>query len=158
MKIFCKFPTLNMLKFQFWLVICIAKNFTWTTLKAIFSVFRFFCTLRLQIFNSCISAKYCPILSNHGIHQWKDYVFSFQMMYKSKFNKIYTYDLFCGQGSHMKKKEEKNIRLMSVSWSPFRLFLVIDYVNGGDLMFHMQRQRKLPEEHSRCVQIPKNFT
>ncbi|KAJ7306437.1 hypothetical protein JRQ81_009789 [Phrynocephalus forsythii] len=30
-----------------------------------------------------------------------------------------------------------------------RLFLVIEYVNGGDLMFHMQRQRKLPEEHGR---------
>ncbi|XP_078725876.1 protein kinase C iota type-like isoform X2 [Lampetra fluviatilis] len=30
-----------------------------------------------------------------------------------------------------------------------RLFFVIDYVNGGDLMFHMQRQRKLPEEHAR---------
>uniref|UniRef100_A0A8C8DTQ9 Protein kinase C, zeta n=1 Tax=Oryzias sinensis TaxID=183150 RepID=A0A8C8DTQ9_9TELE len=29
-----------------------------------------------------------------------------------------------------------------------RLFLVIEYVNGGDLMFHMQRQRKLPEEHA----------
>lgn len=32
---------------------------------------------------------------------------------------------------------------------PRRLFLVIEYVNGGDLMFHMQRQRKLPEEHAR---------
>ncbi|KAF3859919.1 hypothetical protein F7725_000174 [Dissostichus mawsoni] len=30
-----------------------------------------------------------------------------------------------------------------------RLFLVIEYVNGGDMMFHMQRQRKLPEEHAR---------
>uniref|UniRef100_A0A3Q2Z291 protein kinase C n=1 Tax=Hippocampus comes TaxID=109280 RepID=A0A3Q2Z291_HIPCM len=30
-----------------------------------------------------------------------------------------------------------------------KLFLVIEYVNGGDLMFHMQRQRKLPEEHAR---------
>uniref|UniRef100_A0A8C6LDU5 protein kinase C n=1 Tax=Nothobranchius furzeri TaxID=105023 RepID=A0A8C6LDU5_NOTFU len=30
-----------------------------------------------------------------------------------------------------------------------RLFLVIEYVNGGDLMFHMQRQRKLPEDHAR---------
>uniref|UniRef100_A0A674MJX3 Protein kinase C n=1 Tax=Takifugu rubripes TaxID=31033 RepID=A0A674MJX3_TAKRU len=30
-----------------------------------------------------------------------------------------------------------------------RLFLVIEYVKGGDLMFHMQRQRKLPEEHAR---------
>lgn len=35
--------------------------------------------------------------------------------------------------------------------SPPRLFLVIEYVNGGDLMFHMQRQRKLPEEHARWV-------
>uniref|UniRef100_A0A8C9A154 non-specific serine/threonine protein kinase n=1 Tax=Prolemur simus TaxID=1328070 RepID=A0A8C9A154_PROSS len=34
-----------------------------------------------------------------------------------------------------------------------RLFLVIEYVNGGDLMFHMQRQRKLPEEHARWVLV-----
>ncbi|NP_001084068.1 protein kinase C iota L homeolog [Xenopus laevis] len=32
-----------------------------------------------------------------------------------------------------------------------RLFFVIEYVNGGDLMFHMQRQRKLPEEHARFI-------
>ncbi|RUS76305.1 hypothetical protein EGW08_015929, partial [Elysia chlorotica] len=30
-----------------------------------------------------------------------------------------------------------------------RLFFVIEFVNGGDLMFHMQRQRRLPEEHAR---------
>ncbi|XP_065181971.1 protein kinase C iota type-like [Sycon ciliatum] len=30
-----------------------------------------------------------------------------------------------------------------------RLFFVIEYVNGGDLMFHMQRQRRLPEDHAR---------
>jgi len=30
-----------------------------------------------------------------------------------------------------------------------RLIFVIEYVSGGDLMFHMQRQRKLPEEHAR---------
>ncbi len=46
-------------KTSFWLVICIAKNFIWTTLKAIFSIFRFFCTLRFHIF------KYCPIITNH---------------------------------------------------------------------------------------------
>ncbi len=34
MKIFCKFPNVNVSKLNFWLVICIAKNFVWTTLKA----------------------------------------------------------------------------------------------------------------------------
>ncbi len=58
MKIFCKCPTVNISK------LCIDKNFIWTTLKAIFSIFRFFCTLGFQIF-SCILAKYCPILTNH---------------------------------------------------------------------------------------------
>ncbi len=41
MKIFYKFPTVNTSKLNFWLVICIAKNFIWTALKAIFSIFRF---------------------------------------------------------------------------------------------------------------------
>lgn len=31
----------------------------------------------------------------------------------------------------------------------YRLFFVIEFVNGGDLMFHMQRQRRLPEDHAR---------
>ena len=26
---------------------------------------------------------------------------------------------------------------------------MIEFVSGGDLMFHMQRQRRLPEEHAR---------
>ncbi|XP_033125125.1 protein kinase C iota type-like [Anneissia japonica] len=30
-----------------------------------------------------------------------------------------------------------------------RLFFIIEFVSGGDLMFHMQRQRRLPEEHAR---------
>ncbi len=49
-KIFCKFSTVNISKLNFWLLICIAKNFIWTTLKSIFSIFRFFCILRFQIF------------------------------------------------------------------------------------------------------------
>ncbi len=56
MKIFC---IVNISKLNYWLLICIAKNFIWTTLKMIFSIFRFFCTLRFQIF------KYCPIITNH---------------------------------------------------------------------------------------------
>ncbi len=54
MKIFSAFITVNISQLHFWLVICIAKNFIWTTLKMIFSIFRFFCTLRFQIY------KYCP--------------------------------------------------------------------------------------------------
>ncbi len=50
---------INISKLNYWLVICIAKNFIWTTLKMIFSIFRFFCTLRFQIY------KYCPIITNH---------------------------------------------------------------------------------------------
>lgn len=34
-------------------------------------------------------------------------------------------------------------------FSIFSLFFVIEFVRGGDLMFHMQRQRRLPEEHAR---------
>jgi atypical protein kinase C iota type len=30
-----------------------------------------------------------------------------------------------------------------------RLFFVIEFIPGGDLMYHMQRQRKLPEDHAR---------
>ncbi len=41
MKIFCKFPTVNISKRNFWLVICAAKNLIWTALKAIFSIFLF---------------------------------------------------------------------------------------------------------------------
>jgi len=50
MKIFCKLPTVNISKLNFWLAICIAKNFIWTNLKVIFSIFFIFCTLRFQIF------------------------------------------------------------------------------------------------------------
>ncbi|KAL5013642.1 hypothetical protein ScPMuIL_007912 [Solemya velum] len=41
------------------------------------------------------------------------------------------------------------VGLHSCFQTPSRLFFVIEFVNGGDLMFHMQRQRRLPEEHAR---------
>lgn len=34
-----------------------------------------------------------------------------------------------------------------------RLFFVIEFIPGGDLMFHMQRQQKLPEEHARQAKV-----
>jgi len=39
--------------------------------------------------------------------------------------------------------------VMVCNFSLCRLFFVIECVNGGDLMFHMQRHRRLPEEHAR---------
>lgn len=41
------------------------------------------------------------------------------------------------------------VGLHSCFQTPSRLFFIIEFVNGGDLMFHMQRQRRLPEEHAR---------
>ncbi len=40
-------------------------------------------------------------LSQQTIHQWKAYLFSIQIMYKSQFQNIDPYDWFCGPGSHM---------------------------------------------------------
>ncbi len=41
------------------------------------------------------------ILSYPNKHQWKDYLISVQIIYKSKFPKMYPYDWFCGPGSHI---------------------------------------------------------
>ncbi|KAK0091135.1 hypothetical protein PV326_003684 [Microctonus aethiopoides] len=41
------------------------------------------------------------------------------------------------------------VGLHSCFQTPSRLFFVIEFVRGGDLMFHMQRQRRLTEEHAR---------
>ncbi len=86
-KIFSKCPTVNVSKRNYWLVICIAKNFILTNLKVIFSIFRFFCTLRFQIY------KYCPIITNHT---------SIQSLFITQFYKIDPYDWFCGSGLHIK--------------------------------------------------------
>ncbi len=66
MKIFCTFSTVNISKRNFWFAICIVKDFTWTTLKAIFSILWFFWFAHSdsRFSNSCISSKYCSILTN----------------------------------------------------------------------------------------------
>ncbi len=100
MKIFCKCPTVNISKRNFWFVICIAKNLIWTTLKAIFSIFGFFYTLRFQIFKYlCLSL----ILSDHN----KPYI-NGKIMYSAfrwwinlNCENIDSYDWFCGPWSHL---------------------------------------------------------
>ncbi len=106
------FSTVNISKLNFWLVICIAKNLIWTTLKMIFSIFRFFCTLRFQIY------KYCPIITNHTLME--KYLFSFNMMHKSKFWKIDPYDWFCSPGSHLtfkSKSSNRNLYVREQNWN-----------------------------------------
>ncbi len=92
-KIFCKFPTVNISKLNFWLVIGVAKNFILTTLKAIFSIFLFFfAPLDSRFSNSCFSAKYCPILTNHTL---------MEILFIQFICIIDPYDWFCGPGSHI---------------------------------------------------------
>ncbi len=52
-------------KLIFLLVICIAKNLISTTLKVIFSVFKYIAPSEFRFSNSCISTKYCQILTTH---------------------------------------------------------------------------------------------
>ncbi len=88
MKIFCKFPTVNIWKTNFWLVICIVKNFIWRTLKMIFSIFRFFGTLRFQIY------KYCLIITHHKSME----ILFIQMVHKSQLKKWTLMTSFVVQG------------------------------------------------------------
>ncbi len=95
MKIFCKFPSVNISKCNFELVICIPKDLIQTTLKAIF------CNLRFQIFKLLYL---CQI--SISIHQWKVYLFSFQMMYKSQKCTLmtgFTYEYISNNLNMMKK-------------------------------------------------------
>ncbi len=78
-KIFSKFPTVNISKRNFWLVMCIVKNFIWTILKANLAIFRFFLHPQIPDF------KYLYLdqrLSHHN-KQWNVNLLSFQIMYKS---------------------------------------------------------------------------
>ncbi len=67
---------------NFWFVICIAKNFIWTTLNIYIIIFS----------NSCISAKYCPVLTNHTSME------SLFILYKSQFKKLTLVTGFVVQG------------------------------------------------------------
>ncbi len=72
------FSTINVSKLNFWLVICIAKN----NFKDDFLNILIFLHAQIPDFQ---------ILSKQSIHQWKYDLFSFQMIHKSQFRKIYPY-------------------------------------------------------------------
>ncbi|VDL95755.1 unnamed protein product [Schistocephalus solidus] len=42
-----------------------------------------------------------------------------------------------------------SVILIHFSFFPYRLFFVIEFVNGGDLMYHMQRHLRLPEDYAK---------
>ncbi len=56
--------TVNISKLNYWLVICIAKNFIWTTLKVIFSIFWFFLLPRILVSSSIICDFFLISLKN----------------------------------------------------------------------------------------------
>ncbi len=79
MEICCTCPTVNISELNFKLLICFAKNLIWTILKAL--LLKFGAPSDSRFSNSCILAKY------YLIHQWKAYLFSFQIMYESQLQK-----------------------------------------------------------------------
>ncbi len=57
--------TVNISKMYFWLVICLAKNFIWTTLKAIVSIFRFFLHPQIPDFQIVVYLSQILPCTNH---------------------------------------------------------------------------------------------
>ncbi len=77
MKIFSKFPTVNILNLNFCFVICIAKNFIKTALRQFSQYLDFFAPSDSRFSNSCISDKYCPIIGGGGSIAYKNVVLGF---------------------------------------------------------------------------------
>ncbi len=101
LKIFSQFSAVNISKRTFWLVICIAKNFIWTTLKVMFSIFRFFCPPQISDFQRIVVSQpniVRQILTNHT--SIESLFISFQIIFKSQFKHV-VYDWFCGSWSHI---------------------------------------------------------
>ena len=54
----------------------------------------------------------------------------------------------------MEKLDHPNIaKLYEVFESHKQVFIIMEYVNGGDLMFQIQRARKFDESRARYVQV-----
>ncbi len=67
MKMFWTFATVNIYKKNnFWLVICIAKDFIWTILNVIFSIFRFFFHPQIPDFQIVLSRPNIVLIYING--------------------------------------------------------------------------------------------
>ncbi len=62
----------------------------------IFSIFRFFLLPQIPDFQIVVSRPNI-VITNHT--SMESYLFSFRMIYKSRFQKTVPYDWFCGSGS-----------------------------------------------------------
>ncbi len=78
---------------------CMAKNFIWTTLKAIFSIFTFFLHPQIPDFQIVVSQPnivlYIPYINGKIIYS------AFRLCINLNIEKMYPDDWFCGPGSHM---------------------------------------------------------
>ncbi len=78
----------------------------WALIKTFSLKFNHNKSISLQLYRTCSysvergkDCSYCSEIFN--IYQWKAYLFSFQIMYKTQFKQIDPHDWFCGPGSHI---------------------------------------------------------
>ncbi len=103
-----KFPTVNISKLNFWSVIWIAKNFIWTILKGIFSIFRFLLHPQSLNFQIVVSQPILSYTSTESLFiQLSDYVYIL-------IKKIGPYDWFCGPESQIIFSYQ-NVRVINLS-------------------------------------------
>ncbi len=67
----------------------------------------------------CISAKYCPIINHTSVERL---FIQLSDVYKSKFRQMYTYDWFCGPGSHI-LFSKKNIYIFNINIYIYNLII-----------------------------------
>ncbi len=98
-KIFCKFPTVNISKLIF--LLCIAKNVLWTTLKTIFLICWFFLHPQIADFQIVETQKILSYPNKPYINGKLIYLPCMWCIIPKKQN--YPYDWFCGPESHFCK-------------------------------------------------------
>ncbi len=68
MKIFCKFPIVNISKLNFLLLICFAKELIWTIKGDFLNIKFFFLHPQIADFQIVVLVKYCPVFTKPYIN------------------------------------------------------------------------------------------